>query len=171
VRRDRPGGPAGSHGAGETEGFAGAFDPRDTSPRDHGQVSAALCAAGRCVAAAEHGLHPAEITLSPGAGGHWRIQIDGLGSRAHDPRLLLAGAAARGLRDDDEDFDLEAVVESGLAIIALQGDFGPPLVAAIKLIGRHEPIVRAIAGQLTVKQVMTGEELATLLRPITGGTP
>jgi len=83
----------------------------------------------------------------------------------------LAGAAARGLRDDDEDFDLEAVVESGLAIIALQGDFGPPLVAAIKLIGRHEPIVRAIAGQLTVKQVMTGEELATLLRPITGGTP
>jgi hypothetical protein len=133
------------------------------------QVSAALCAAGRCVAIANYGVLPTGVSLCA-SDGHWHTRIDG----GLDPppgssiatELLLAGAAARALGDDDENPDMGMIAELGLAMIRLQDKSGPPFLAAMTLIERHEPVVRGIAGELMRKHRINARRLRAHLRPV-----
>jgi hypothetical protein len=144
--------------------------PRKPPPPDFGLSSAALAAAGRAVFMASYQVMPAAVAIRADTYGCWQILItEGL-----DPppgssiaaELLLAGAAARALRDDDDDLDIEAIKESGLALVALQDKFGPALAAALSLIARHEPIVCAIAEELMRHQRTGARRLRAHLQPV-----
>ena len=177
-KSNRPRELAGSRGAGSLEAVGDSFGSRNTDPPDANQApselagpkaSAALCAAGRCIAMANHGVVPSGVALWA-RDGRWHTRIDG----GLDPspgssiaaELLLTGAAARALRDDDDDLDIEAIKEFGLALVALQDKFGPALVAALPLIARHEPIIRAIADELMRHQRTGARCLRAHLRPV-----
>ena len=157
----------------------------NTKPKSNGQIprmsrageagaaptpalsSAALAVAGRCVAMSSRGIVPTGAALRLGADGKQHPHVDGLpqGSRL-TTELVLAGAVARGLHDDDEDFDRQAIVEMGLAMIVLQSNFNTALLAAGNLIEQHMVVTRAIAGRLVVKLSLSGEELAAHLAPV-----
>jgi hypothetical protein len=134
--------------------------------------SEALCAAGKCVAAAINGLTPGGVKLWFSQSGRWAHEVDGLDvspSSVIGRAIVMAGTAARHLSDFDEP-DIIAVLENVAVIAGLrittQRDaqrFMELCSAAADLIWKHQAVVRTIAGRLVITTSMLGEDLAAHL--------
>jgi hypothetical protein len=124
-------------------------------------VSAALAAAGRCVALAGTGITPTDIVYRDGG---WDIRAKRL-----PPHLAavitVAGTIARQLAERDEP-DVMAAIETAQTMIGLQDDFGDVHVAACQLIDAYKTTVRAIADVLMAEGQLGGWRLFQQLEPI-----